>query len=126
MTGGDERLLRLADLPYEQLDGLPFGAIVVEGDGTIVAYNDYESQMAHREREQVIGRNFFRDVAPCTAVQAFEGRFHTFFAGRDKERISESFAYLFPFPHGTVHVEITFVRLATEKRVLIAVERVVR
>jgi photoactive yellow protein len=119
-----ERLWRLVDVPYDQLDALPFGAVVTDAAGTIVAYNDYEQRLAQRERAQVLGRNFFRDVAPCTAVKAFEGRFREFFYSKDKERVSESFAYFFPFAHGAVDVQITFIRLVHEKRVLIAIERV--
>jgi photoactive yellow protein len=115
------RLWRFTDLAPEKLDELPFGAIVVEYDGTIVAYNQYEARMARMEREAVVGRNFFRDIAPCTAVTAFEGRMRTFLALPD--HVSESFDYFFPFVHGSVDVTITFIKLAGKKQVLIAVER---
>jgi len=109
-------------MPLEQLDELPFGAIVIEPDGTIVAYNEYETRLSHFAREAVIGKNFFRDVAPCTAVQAFEGRMRAFMKTND--RVSETFDYFFPFPHGAVTVEITFLRLRKQGQILIAVERV--
>jgi len=108
-------------MAVEQLDELPFGAIVVEYDGTIVAYNQYEARMARMQREAVIGRNFFRDIAPCTAVQAFEGRMRAFLSLPD--HVSESFDYFFPFVHGSVDVTITFIKLAGKKQILIAVER---
>ncbi len=116
-----ERIWRLADLGEPQLDELPFGAIVVEYDGTIVAYNQYEARLAHKDRDEVIGKNFFRDVAPCTAVQNFEGRLRAFLKTTD--RVSESFDYFFPFHHGGVTVEITFLRLRQKGQILIAVER---
>jgi len=115
------RLWRYTDMAVEQLDELPFGAIVVEYDGTIVAYNQYEARMARMQREAVIGRNFFRDIAPCTAVQAFEGRMRAFLSLPD--HVSESFDYFFPFVHGSVDVTITFIKLAGKKQILIAVER---
>jgi photoactive yellow protein len=115
------RFWRFTDIAVEQLDELPFGAIVVEYDGTIVAYNQYEARMARMERESVIGRNFFRDIAPCTAVQAFEGRMRAFLSLPD--HVSESFDYFFPFVHGSVDVTITFIKLAGKKQILIAVER---
>jgi len=115
------RLWRFTDIAVDQLDDLPFGAIVVEYDGTIVAYNQYEARMAHMQREAVIGRNFFRDIAPCTAVQAFEGRMRAFLSLPD--HVSESFDYFFPFVHGSVDVTITFIKLAGKKQILIAVER---
>jgi len=116
-----ERIWRLVDLGAEQLDELPFGAIVVKYDGTIVAYNQYEARLAHKERDKVVGKNFFRDVAPCTAVQAFEGRMREFI--KTNEQVSESFDYFFPFAHGSVDVTITFLKLGGKEQILIAVER---
>ena len=116
-----ERIWRLVDLGAEQLDELPFGAIVVKYDGTIVAYNQYEARLAHKERDKVVGNNFFRDVAPCTAVQAFEGRMREFI--KTNEQVSESFDYFFPFAHGSVDVTITFLKLGGKEQILIAVER---
>lgn len=116
-----ERLWRAIDLPADRLDELPFGAIVVDGKGTIHEYNEYESRLSHLARTRVLGKNFFHDVAPCTGVQAFEGRMREF--SRSKERVSESFDYFFPFVHGSATVEITFLRLPMADRFLIAVER---
>jgi photoactive yellow protein len=114
-------ILRFAELAPEELDALPIGAIVIDLDGTIRSYNHYESAMSRLAKEQVIGRNFFRDVAPCTAVQAFEGRMQAFLSA--KKRTSETFSYRFAFAHGAVDVAITFLLLAGDKQVLIAVER---
>jgi photoactive yellow protein len=118
---GDEKMWRALDLPLERLDELPFGAIVIDPDGTIRGYNEYETRLSHFEREAVIGKNFFRDVAPCTAVQAFEGRMRRFL--KTSDRVSERFDYFFPFAHGAVTVEITFLRLRQQGQILIAVER---
>ncbi len=52
----------------EDIDALPFGVIVVDRQGTILEYNAYESALTGFARERVLERNFFRDVAPCTAL----------------------------------------------------------
>jgi photoactive yellow protein len=117
-----EALWRLVDVPFDQLDALPFGAIVVDADGTIVAYNQYESRLARKDRDAVIGKNFFRDLAPCTAVKEFEGRMQAFI--RNKTAFTERFNYFFPFAHGPVDVLITFLKLRGKAQVLIAVERI--
>ena len=117
----DDRLWRALELPLDELDSLPFGAIVIDPDGTIRAYNEYETRLSHLEREMVLGKNFFRDVAPCTAVQEFEGRMRAFL--RTNDRVSERFDYFFPFAHEAVTVEITFLRLRAQGQILIAVER---
>ncbi len=100
---------------------MPFGAIVIDLGGAIIAYNQYEARLARQDREAVIGKNFFRDVAPCTAVQAFEGRLRAFVRSRD--RVSERFNYFFPFAHGAIEVMITFLKLRGKDQILIAVER---
>lgn len=117
-----EALWRLVDVPFEELDALPFGAIVVDFSGRIVAYNQYEARLARKDRDAVLGKNFFRDVAPCTAVQSFEGRMQTFI--RSKTAFTERFNYFFPFIHGPVEVTITFLKLRGKGQILIAVERV--
>ncbi|GAC1402614.1 MAG: hypothetical protein NVSMB64_02720 [Candidatus Velthaea sp.] len=116
-----ERIWRLVDVGSAELDQLPFGAIVVDYNGDIVAYNQYEARLARKNRAEVIGKNFFRDVAPCTAVQAFEGRMRLFIGATDQ--VSESFDYFFPFAHGSVDVTITFLKLVGKNQILIAVER---
>jgi photoactive yellow protein len=116
-----EQLLQLSSMSPEDLDTLPFGAIVVDIHGTIKRYNAFEADLARLDASRVIGKNFFRDIAPCTAVQAFEGRLNDFF--KSDERVSLSFDYRFQFHHGAVDVVICFVRLPLENNVLIAVDR---
>ena len=116
-----EALWRLVDVPFEELDALPFGAIVVDTGGKIVAYNQYEARLVRADRDAVIGKNFFLDVAPCTAVQAFQGRMQQFV--KSKDRVSERFNYFFPLVSGPIEVTITFIKLRGKNQILIAVER---
>jgi photoactive yellow protein len=106
----------------DELDQLPFGAIVIDRAGIVVKYNAYESQLSGMSRERVIGRHFFREIAPCAAVAAFEGRLHTFVD--ESAPVSTTFTYVFAFSTGPVDVAITFVRLKRGESVLIAVERI--
>jgi photoactive yellow protein len=118
----DERRFRyLGSLAAEELDALPFGAIVIDPDGTIRSYNRYEAGLSHLAAARLIGKNFFRDVAPCTQVAAFEGRLHDFATTDD--RVSASFNYFFPFAHGDVDVDVRFVKLADRPQILIVIER---
>lgn len=111
----------LFELSEREIDDLPFGLIAVDHEGTIEQYNAYESRLARLAKERVIGRNFFRDVAPCTAVQDFQGRFQRFVQeGGDG---AESFDYVFPFTFGRQHVNITFLRSGKSKQVKILVNR---
>jgi photoactive yellow protein len=108
----------LSHLPPELLDALPFGAIQLAGDGTITAYNRGESNLSGLSPEAVIGRNFFRDVAPCTAVKEFGGRFEALRAKGENGRAKLRF--VFKFAHGARLVEIVMVyRVATDTSTLL-------
>jgi len=105
-------LERAKRLHGEDLDVLPFGVIVVDKDGTVVEYNAYEREMAHMGTRPVVGLNFFRDIAPCTAIQEFQGRFRDFLTSN--ETSIEPFEFLFPFSRGPQKVNVVFVRLAND------------
>ena len=87
-----------------QLDGLPFGAIQLDRDGTIVAYNRYEADLTGRDPKNVMGRNFFTEVAPCTNVQRFAGKFREDVA---KGELHETFPYYFDFKMKPRNVNVT-------------------
>ena len=65
----------LDDLTAEAIDDLPFGVIQLDRAGRITVYNRAEALLSGRDPQRVIGRDFFRDVAPCTNLPAFRGRF---------------------------------------------------
>ena len=92
------------DVPADELDALPYGLIVLDREGAVLFYNETESQMAGFAKEQVVGRNFFQDVAPCTRIQAFQGRFESFVRG-ELGRVT-FFDFAFHFEHGTQNVVI--------------------
>lgn len=114
-------MARLADLPMAEVDALPFGAIRIDATGKIQTYNQYEARLSRLDANRVIGKNFFRDIAPCTAVQAFEGRMREFIASPNE--VSASFDYFFSFAHDAADVTITFVKLPGND-IMIAVERI--
>ncbi len=76
------------------LDRLPFGMIQLDGSGRILKYNAVESRLASLEQQAQIGRNFFSEVAPCTKVQAFYGRFKE---GVVREQLDTTFTFHFAF-----------------------------
>ena len=47
------------------LDALPFGVIGLDRSSVVSRYNATEARAAGFSPEQVIGRRFFADVAPC-------------------------------------------------------------
>jgi photoactive yellow protein len=88
----------------KELDGLPFGAIRLDKEGKVLSYNATEAKLTGRDPKRVIGRNFFTDVAPCTNVQAFAGRFRE---GVAKGTMHEIFPYRFDFQMAPRDVTVT-------------------
>ena len=78
----------------------------------MVLFNATEASQTKRAREDVIGRDFFRDVAPCGDVDAFRGRLD---ALRGSGEQSVTFELGIPFPWGqqTVHVRFCLVEGAS-------------
>ena len=99
----------LSKLTAAEIDALPFGYIALAPDGTIRKYNRYEADLARKNPREVLGRSFFREVAPCTQVQEFEGRFRDFANGVTAEP-SLFFEFEFGFRHGRQNVRIGLVR----------------
>lgn len=90
----------------QELDLLPFGAIRLSPDGTITAYNQTEEKFAGRKASEVVGKNFFSDVAPCTKVKRFFGAFQ---AGVERKELNEVFDFTFKFPTGAKDVRIRMI-----------------
>jgi photoactive yellow protein len=101
-------LERLAALTQEEVDELPYGFVVLDGEGKILLYNRYEARLSRIAPERVIGRNFFKDVAPCTRVEAFYGRFLQLV--EQGERTHDAFRFRFYFLHGVQDVAVQFVK----------------
>ncbi|MFL6193773.1 MAG: V4R domain-containing protein [Thermoanaerobaculia bacterium] len=115
----------LSALSASEIDALPFGYIALRPDGTIRKYNRFEADLARKNPREVLGRNFFREVAPCTQVQEFEGRFREF-AGGETPEPSMAFDFEFQFRHGRQSVRIGFVRSPLEGEIIVTVNRVRR
>ena len=112
-------LERVQSMSREELDLLPVGVITLDLEGRILEYNKVESEMARRDAHSQLGKNFFRDVAPCTATPEFEGRFRSLTA--DGASGSINFQYRFSFPWGDEEVTITFLRAVGGDRVFVVV-----
>lgn len=95
----------------EQLGRLPYGLMILDVEGQVMFYNETESRLSGFSTQRVIGKNFFQDVAPCTRVKEFEGRFRQFAAGTLGRTCFFDFA--FHFSHGTQDVTIA---LSTGRR----------
>ena len=98
------RIEHVRHLSASDLDSLPFGVIKVDRQGVVLAYNQSEAQLARRKPEEVLGRNFFTEVAPCTNVKEFADRFRD---GVARGNVRLTFPFVFTFPNRPVHVMVT-------------------
>ena len=101
---------KIFEMDKTQLDAYPDGVITLDRTGIIKRYNKTEAMLARREAGETMGLNFFTDVAPCTAVKDFKGRFDTFAKGEGSG--VERFDFTFRFAWGRQDVGITMIRRA--------------
>lgn len=107
--------------PDAEIDALPFGVIALDASGTVLRYNLFESRLARLDRNQVVGKNFFSEVARCTRTETFEGRFKRMLAAATVG-VSEVFDFVFGFAFGEQHVSVEMV-VAAPGRVYLLINR---
>lgn len=90
----DQAAATLAGMNPEEFNSLAFGAIELDEKGTILRYNEAEGAITGRDPKEVIGKNFFMEVAPCTDSPEFRGRFRD---GVNSGDLNITFEYLFTF-----------------------------
>lgn len=112
----------VARLSDEAIDGLPFGLLTLDSAGRVLAYNDTESRMSGLPRDRVIGRDFFNEVAPCTRVREFQGRFLELVQNPAQLRV-QSFDFVFRFAHSEQQVSIVIVPAKTRGQFRVAMTR---
>ena len=90
--------------------GFPFGLLELNGAGTIVRFTP-----AHREGaaggqpREVVGHNFFEDIAPVEELRRLKGRFLAFMAFGDS---AQSLDFRFAYEDSVVAAHIMLTRLA--------------
>lgn len=93
----------LSTLDDRQIDELAFGAIQLDSTGKILRYNAAEGDITGRNPEDVIGKNFFTEVAPCTDSPEFKGKFDE---GVAKGEMSTLFEYVFDYQMTPTKVKV--------------------
>lgn len=101
--GEDSIENQLAKMTNNQIDDLSFGAIQLDKDGTILKYNNAEGEITGRNPKDVIGKNFFNDVAPCTKSPEFHGKFKE---GVAQNNLNVMFEYEFDYKMQPTKVKV--------------------
>lgn len=97
------RVPETVQIDFASLELLPYGVIVLDESGTVLFYNAREQEIAGRAAVDVLGKNFFNEVAPCTKAGEFFDRFEETVAGEGK---AAEFRFHFPFPDRPRDVDI--------------------
>lgn len=100
-------LSRLATMSRQEIDSLNFGVVQVDDDGKILLYNKYESELASIPPAQAEGKNFFKEIAPCTNNSLFYG---TFKDGLKKGDLNHLFVYTFTYKMRPTNVTVHLYR----------------
>lgn len=87
----------------QRAEYLPFGAVLLDRNGKIVKYNKAESVIANRNPEDVVGKSFFDEIAPCAKGKRFHGEFLKF---HQTGQINVMFDYKFAYKGANVGVKI--------------------
>jgi len=114
----------LESLTSEQLNRLPFGAVRIKVDGEIISYNETESSISSKKADEVIGKNFFHDVAPCTKVAEFQGKY--LMMRRHAANAREQLKFIFKFEGGAMLVNVVLLYDAISDHGSILVQPIVQ
>lgn len=111
---------RLATDP-NRAELLPYGAILLDQQGNVLRYNQVESGISGRNGMEVMGKNFFNDVAPCAKGHAF---YHHFYRAVSEGQINTMFDYQFDYKMNPTNVRIHMKSADASQGIWVFIKRV--
>jgi photoactive yellow protein len=102
-----------------ELDSLPYGVIQLDAEGAVLRYNAFEAGLSGLTRQKVVGKNFFKQVAPCTDVQQFYGRLQ---GGVAAGALHCTFRFHFAFKQNPRDVTVTLFYNERDKTIWVLVQ----
>ncbi len=100
-------MAKLSIMTQDIADSKDVGIVEVDDRGQVLIYNRYEQKLAGVTLDAAHGKNFFHDVAPCTANRFFRGRFKQ---GIAEGNLDTSFEYTFTYKIMPTPVQIHMYR----------------
>lgn len=110
---------RLAQNPAH-VEALPFGAIQLDRSGKILRYNKSEGLISGRTPEQVIGRNFFNEIAPCAKGRALQKAFYEAVSHGQVNRVMD---YTFDYKMAPTKVKIHIKSASIDQGIWLFIKR---
>lgn len=118
--GSDDTENNLAMDP-SRAELLPYGAILLDTSGRVLKYNSVECGIAGRTPDQVLGKRFFEEVAPCAKGHVF---YNHFFRAVSQKQINVIFDYTFDYKMEKTNVRIHMKSADTSRGIWVFVKRV--
>jgi photoactive yellow protein len=87
-------------------DALPYGALQLDPDGTILSYNHGDIPVAPFRAHQLVGRNFLRDVAPDPIARRVRNALET---ALGEQGLNEAFDFDVQYPAGRRVVRVRMI-----------------
>ncbi len=87
----------------QRVEKLAFGAVLLDRSGKVVKYNQAQGLIANRDPSDVVGKDFFNEIAPCAKGKRFHGEFLKF---HQTGQINVMFDYKFVYKGADVGVKI--------------------
>lgn len=104
----DETIVtKLPQLTRDDVDSLDYGAVKVDNEGRILLYNRYEAELAGVAPSSAEGKNFFKEIAPCTNNKLFYGKFQK---GVDAGELNLAFNYTFTYKMKPTNVSVQMLK----------------
>jgi photoactive yellow protein len=113
----------LSQMEDSQLNDLAFGAVQLDKDGKILSYNQAEGEITGRDPEEVKGKNFFTEVAPCTNTDEFYGKFKE---GVASGNLNNLFEYVFDYKMTPTKVQVHMKKALQGDSYWVFVKRIAR
>lgn len=114
-------LQNVHSITEEELDSLAYGVIQLDTEGTVLRYNKHEAGLSGLSQPKVMGKNFFKQVAPCTDIQEFYGRFRD---GIGAGKLHCTFRFHFAFEENPRDVTVTLFYNERDKTVWVLVQSI--
>jgi photoactive yellow protein len=102
----------LTNVDQKKIDAMAFGAVELDATGKILSYNMAEGQIVGRKPTDVIGKNFFDEVAPCTKSPEFYGLFTEIV--RTNRDTFDKFQFVFDYKMQPTKVSVMMARSVTK------------
>jgi photoactive yellow protein len=112
-------LTKVNSISEEELDSLPYGVIQLDAEGAVLRYNAFEAGLSGLARQKVVGKNFFKQVAPCTDIQQFYGRFRD---GVAAGQLHCTFRFYFAFERSPRDVSVSLFYNERDKTIWVLVQ----